>query len=123
MPLTTVSAGEGFWVNAKTALTAQLSEATPLLSSAFPGRLQNHWNLVAIGDKKTPREFNNALGSGASGNFISLWAWNSVSKNWYFYAPSLDSDGTLSNVLASKGYLSFGLSVLTPTTGFWVNKP
>ena len=30
---------------------------------------------------------------------------------------------SLSDYIASKGYLDFGIRALTPTTGFWVNMP
>jgi hypothetical protein len=51
----------------------------------------------------------------------SLWAWNGSA--WYFYAPSLDNTNELAAYTASKHYLDFGTNTLTPTTGFWVNKP
>ncbi len=62
-----------------------------------------------------------ALGNAA--NITTLWAWDSAAANWYFYAPSLDANAGLTNYITGKGYLDFGVKTLTPTTGFWVNKP
>ena len=86
-------------------------------------------NLIAIGDNKTPSEFNKTIGATppAPGdipiNLTTLWAWDAVLTNWYFYAPSLEKNGGLLNYIQSKSYLDFGTKALTPTTGFWVNKP
>lgn len=55
-------------------------------------------------------------------NFITLWAWDNGLGNWYFYAPSLEANGGLTNYITSKGYLDFGLKTLEPTSGFWLNK-
>ncbi len=125
--LTTINGGEGFWVNAKAAFTAQLPSGTAETTAWFKS-MPLGWNLIAIGDNQTPSQFNQLLSASppAPGviplNVTSLWAWDSVQKNWYFYAPSLDSAGTLSSYIASKGYLDFGTKVLDPTTGFWVYK-
>jgi len=72
-----------------------------------------------VGDSPTPRAFNNAI------NVTTLWAWDAVKTNWYFYAPSLDALGAsaLSDYITSKRYLDFGTKTLDPTMGFWVNKP
>ena len=52
-----------------------------------------------------------------------MWAWDAGQTNWYFYAPSLEKSGGLSSYITSKSYLDFGTKALSPTTGFWVNKP
>jgi hypothetical protein len=49
----------------------------------------------------------------------SLWAWESNLGNWYFYAPSLEANGSLSSYITSKGYLDSGVKTLDATTGFW----
>ena len=128
--LTTVSGGEGFWVNAKTAFTAQLPSGTAVTSASYRSSLVSGWNLISIGDSKTPSEFNSALSATppASGviplNLTTLWAWDAALTNWYFYAPSLDANGGLGNYIAGKGYLDFGTTkTLGPGVGFWVNKP
>jgi hypothetical protein len=85
--------------------------------------------LIAVGDNKTPSEFNLALSttppttSAAPLNLTTLWAWDAAVSNWMFYAPSLVNSGTLSSYISSKSYLSFGSKTLTPAMGFWVNKP
>ena len=126
--MSSVSGGEGFWVNAKTAFTASLPAGTAIGSASFQV-MASGWNLIATGDNKTPSAFNKAIGltPPAAGdiplNLTTLWAWDAVLANWYFYAPSLEKSGGLSSYIQSKSYLDFGTKTLTPTTGFWVNKP
>ena len=118
--LTTINGGEGFWVNVKSAFTAPLPAGTTIGSNSFQ-IMPSGWNLIAIGDNKTPSQFN-ALAAPIT-PLTTIWAWDASKLNWYFYAPSLDSAGTLSSYIASKDYLNFGTRVLDPMTGFWVNKP
>ncbi|MHB8165176.1 MAG: fibronectin type III domain-containing protein [Sulfuricella sp.] len=133
--LTTINPGEGFWVNAKSVFTAPLPSGTPISTSSFqdqlvpPNQLSSGWSLIAVGDNPTASAFNIDIGATppATGvipsNLISLWAWDSASSNWYFYAPTLDSNGALANYITTKGYLNFGTKPLDPTMGFWVNHP
>jgi len=133
--LTTINGGEGYWINAKLAFTAQLTAGTALTAINFqdnlnpPNPLPAGWSLIAVGGNPTPVGFNNSIGvtppaQGAiANNLTTLWAWDSALSSWYFYAPSLDSAGTLTTYITSKNYRSFGSNVLTPTTGFWVNRP
>lgn len=132
--LSTVDAGEGFWVNAKTAFDIALPTGVSLSSSSFRSTLNAGWNLVASGDQPTPSRFNRALsttpsfGATTPLNLITLWSWDAALANWYFYAPNLEANGgtaldALSDYIASKNYLNFGAKTLTPTTGFWVNRP
>jgi hypothetical protein len=103
---------------------------TALSSSSFQ-TLPSGWSLIAVGDNKSPGQFNLALSAiaPASGliptNLTTLWAWNAAQVNWYFYAPSLEAQGgtALADYITVKGYLGFGTKVLDPSTGFWVNKP
>jgi hypothetical protein len=120
--LTTINGGEGFWVNATTAFTAQLPAGTAITSTSFQAMAPG-WNLIAIGDNKTPSQFNALVGAAAP--LTTLWAWNAAQMNWYFYAPSLEAQGgtALADYITVKGYLGFGTKVLDPSTGFWVNKP
>ena len=126
--LTTINGGEGFWVNARTAFSAQLPAGAPVSSTVFQS-LASGFNLVASGDNKTPSQFNVALGTTPPStgviplNVTSLWAWDAAQSNWYFYASSLEKSGGLAAFVASKGYLDFGARTLDATTGFWVNKP
>ena len=134
--LTTINAGEGFWVNAKATLTASLPSGAALTAISFQdqvnptqNRLLSAWNLIATGDNVTPSVFNHGLSltPPAPGvvplNVTSLWAWDSSIGNWYFYAPSLEANGGLLNYITSKNYLDFATRALDPTMGFWVNKP
>ena len=120
--LNTINGGEGFWVNAKTAFTAQLP-ALPLMPSTAFQTMPLGWNLIAIGDNKTPSQFNALAGAGTP--LTTLWTWNTSLANWYFYAPSLEANGTLSSYITSKGYLDFTTAnkTLGPGVGFWVNRP
>ena len=134
--LTVINGGEGFWVNAKAAFTAQQPAGAAFTTSSFqdplnpPNPLAPGWSLIAVGGSPTPVAFNNGIGStppavGAAipANLTSLWAWDSALLNWYFYAPSLDANNTLATYITSKNYLGFGAKPLDPAMGFWVNRP
>jgi hypothetical protein len=131
--LTTIDAGEGFWVNARQAFTVPLSGSRVLSSSFADGLTANAlptgWSLIAIGDNKMPGQFVNSLTAnppttGQVATIVTtLWAWDPGLTNWYFYSPSLVNGGTQGAYISSKGYLNFGNKTLTPTTGFWVNHP
>jgi hypothetical protein len=135
--LTTINGGEGFWVNAKTTFTASLPSGVAILSSAFSDQtngknnLPTGWSLIATGDNPSPKVFVNTIalyppvGSAAATSLTTLWAWDSGSSNWYFYAPNLDNGSTLSSYITGKNYEDFtakGKS-LDSTTGFWANHP
>ncbi|MBI2319416.1 MAG: hypothetical protein HYU75_21060 [Betaproteobacteria bacterium] len=133
--LSTINGGEGFWVNARANFTVQLPTGAAITSASFQppltgtGTLSQGWNLIAIGDNKTPSDFNKTLSVDppAPGdipiNLTTLWAWDNGQGNWYFYAPNLEKSGELSAYIQSKYYLDFGTRTLGPTTGFWVNRP
>jgi hypothetical protein len=120
--LTSINPGEGFWLNAIIAFSAQLPNGTALSSSSFQ-TLPSGWSLIAVGDNKSPSQFNALVG--ATTPLTTLWAWNAAQMNWYFYAPSLEAQGgtALADYIAAKSYLGFGTKILDPSTGFWVNKP
>lgn len=130
--LTTINAGEGFWVNAVSSFSATLPVGTAVTSSSFAS-MPAGWRLAAVGDNPTPLEFNNALGMAPPtpgqilANLTSLWAWDSSSAKWYFYAPSLDAQGgtALADYISSKGHKDFTTNgkKLEPNTGFWLNRP
>ena len=86
------------------------------------------WNLIAVGESPSPSLFNKALSTTtlATGeiplNLATLWAWDAAVAKWYFYAPSLEKNGTLASYITSKSYLDFGSKLLDPARGFWVNK-
>src|SRR4029079_11069376 len=58
--LTTINGGEGYWINARAAFDAQVAVGTQVSSASFQ-TMPTGWNLIAIGDGKTPSQFNNAL--------------------------------------------------------------
>jgi hypothetical protein len=126
--LTTINGGEGFWVNAKIDFTAQLPAGTAVQSASFQN-MPAGWNLIAIGDNKTPSQFNLQLGATPPAPGVvpliltTLWAWDALLTNWYFYAPSMEASGGLASYVTGKGYLNFGSKALGPTMGFWVNYP
>ncbi len=133
--LTFIYPGEGFWVNAANDWTfsPNATGAKAVSSSDFADSgnkaLLKGWSLIATGDNLTPAAFNLTLSASppAAGvipnNILSLWAWHASQTRWVFFAPSLQANGTLETYLQSKQYLSFGTNTLTPSTGFWVNKP
>lgn len=125
--LTTVNSGEGFWVNLQQPLSIQLPVAPYIGSSAFQKSLSSGWGLISIGDRRTPSGFNQALSTTPPSpgaipeNLTSLWAWDTADAKWYFYAPSLEKSGGLTQYIAEKSYLDFGTKTLEPTGGLWVN--
>lgn len=137
--LANIQAGEGFWVNAKLAATVNLPDATPIASSSFSATgarpLSQGWSLIATGDLPTPGNFNGSLSQTPPSpgsmpiNLTSLWAWDTTTPGWYFWAPSLANQGTLGSYLTSKGYLDFSTmpssqpGTLPTNAGIWVNRP
>ncbi len=125
--LTTISPGDGFWVNANAAFMVQLPAGAAVSSAALRSTLGTGWNLVAVGDNRAPRGFNQVVGPPSAEsipiNLTSLWAWDNPGSHWYFYAPSLDQSGSLASYVQQKSYLDFGAKTLDPVTGFWVNRP
>ncbi len=134
--LTTIGVGEGFWVNAAQGFSFNLPDGVAVATSEYKSSgalaLSAGWNEVTIGYAKAPGGFNNALSETTPSpgviaqSFQSLWAWDTVSAKWYFYAPSLAAQGgeVLANYLTANGYLSFTTAgkVLDGKTGFFVTK-
>jgi hypothetical protein len=149
--LTTINAGEGFWVNAKIQFNASLPSGAAVQSSSFmpainldaggTHALPHNWSLIATGDSPSPAQFDAAIATAAAvppsqqGNvytsLTTLWAWDATHTNWYFWAPALvnTSSTALGTYITQKGYLDFSTipssqtGTLSPTTGFWVNMP
>lgn len=145
--LTRIEPGEGVWINTKAATKVRFHATTPaaIPTAAFQAgslALQSGWNLIAVGDGPTPREFANGIANAvqcpnstlvaalcpddvAAMSITTLWAWASQNSTWNFYAPNLDNLGTLASYRTDKGYGNFtsAQATLSPTTGFWVNKP
>ena len=122
--LSVIKPGEGYWVNAKVppSLPTQSGSAFGLAA----GNLAQGWNLVATGNDITPNAFEMSLKAASRPGVITLWAWESSSSKWYFYAPSLETQGSnvLRDYITSRSYLDFVQSgkTLGKGTGFWVNR-
>jgi hypothetical protein len=112
--LSTISAGEGFWVNAKVATSITLPDAQAVVGSSVQSGLRTGWSLVGVGEPKAPSDFDST----------SLWAWDPVNSKWYFFAPSLNLSGELASYVQTRDYLNFETTgkKLLQGTGFWVNK-
>ncbi len=135
--LSAVGAGEGYWVNVAQVFNLILPDSTPLGGSDFmagkPHALNQGWNLVAIGNAITPKNFHSVLSvappqTGTSIiNFTTLWAWDNPQTKWYFYSFQLDAKGgtVLTDYIVGKGYIDFTAAnkLLDAGSGFWVNKP
>lgn len=130
--LTTISGGEGFWVNAKASFTAQLPAGATVTSASFQNMTPG-WHLIATGNSQTPSGFNTDLSATAPAagvvpqNITTLWTWDNAQSRWYFYAPSLEAQGgtALTDYITAHGYFDFtsASKTLGPGIGFWVNKP
>ena len=136
--LTTINAGEGFWVNAVSAFSVPLS-GNPVAATLFKDQVGSSplpmgWSLIAVGDNRTPVTFANAVSNAATppsagqaaASVVTLWAWDAEKSGWYFFEPNMYNAGTLPNYIGGKGYLNFfgtPSKALDPTTGFWVNHP
>jgi hypothetical protein len=135
--LSDINPGEGFWVNSNVKFSVNLPIGIPIAPISFQdgksGALKPGWNLIGIGNIRTPSGFNadlSAFPPAASViplNLTSLWAWDNPLGKWYFYAPNLESLGgtALTDYITSKGYLDFTANAkkLEAGVGFWVNKP
>ena len=127
--LSTLDSKDGFWVNASAATVISDPLASPpavgSMATLAPTDFAQGWNLMGSADKKSPSQLSASLFSGlnAAGKAIStVWAWDTISSNWRFFAPSLEAQGgtALSSYIAGKNYLPF-TGVLAQTDGFWVN--
>jgi hypothetical protein len=117
--LGSIAAGEGFWLYAQQAGSINLPPGNPVSVAALGASVSTGWNLLALGETNSPRQFCSAL----SATPATLWAWDAVTGTWYFYAPILDALGAQENYIATKGYRDFASTgkSLGPGTGFWLN--
>ena len=123
--LATINPGEGYWVNVKAQPTLGTQSGDSFILTGM--NLAKGWNLVARGNDIMPSEFNaNLKASAVPASVKTLWAWDNPQSAWYFYAPSLETQGgtALSGYITTKGYLDFGSNnkTLGNGTGFWVNR-
>jgi len=117
--LTLIGNCEGYWVNAKKAFTRNID-----YDCCWTPTLVAGWNLVSHWADASPRDFVSDLNMNPQGLIMnSLWNWDGASSRWYFYAPSLDTAGTLDTYIASKGYASFlpQTTLIGKNKGIWVN--
>jgi len=106
--LSTISPGEGFWVNSVGSETLSIS-GTPITGSLS---LTSGWNLVGL--KSVQSETVTSLISGDEANIASLWKWESGA--WAVYLPGEETQGDYAE---SKGFSVLG--DINPGEGFWVN--
>ncbi|HLA35203.1 MAG TPA: YDG domain-containing protein [Rhodocyclaceae bacterium] len=136
--LETIDGGDGFWVNAADSWSVDLPAGATIRTEELRAKLLPGWNLVGLGELKTPRELHAALNPagltsvatppavGQAATYLqSLWTWDNARANWYFHAPSLDSSGELADYLTRKAYLDFTANnkTLGPGVGVWLNRP
>lgn len=118
--LATINGGEGFWVNAITAFAVQVPAGSAIGSTPL-GAAVSGWNLIAIGDSKSPSQLSSVV------PLTTLWAWDTAGSKWYFYSPNLAAQGgtKLLDYIYANGYRDFTEYNITlgPGIGFWVNKP
>jgi hypothetical protein len=128
--LSTINPGEGFWVDAKLDSTLPGLPGAPFYLEG--AQLVAGWNLVTTADKVFPAKFNlTGFGTpptiGVPINLTSLWAWNNLKGQWYFYSPKLEGLGgtALADYTTAKNYLDFNAESkkLGQGMGFWVDKP
>ena len=125
--LTTVNAGEGFWLNSHLAYVQPMPPGSALQAPTFlatgSNALGKGWSLVSTSNTITPTQFVSAVDNTAA----TIWSYDNPSGKWYFYAPSLDAQGgtALSDYITAHGYLDFATAnkSLGAGVGFWVNKP
>ena len=134
--LTSIAPGEGYWVNALNAFSLPAQSGTPFNYSGVNfAALVSGFNLISTATTATPSQFNVSVsvvppspGVVPTDNFLSLWAWDALNANWYFYSPLLESSGGLTavrNYANSHNYLHFQdfSKQLGIGTGFWVLRP
>jgi len=106
--LSTISPGEGFWVNSNGSLYVSVAgdEVSSDSISVVSG-----WNLKGLTSSSSIKV--NALFSDSS-KFASVWKWESSS--WAVYLPGEVTPGQYAT---AKGFSQ--LSTISPGEGFWVN--
>jgi alpha-tubulin suppressor-like RCC1 family protein len=129
--LAEINGGNGYWVNSKT--QANLGSVTGEAINLRESSLASGWNLVSTASLVTPQYFNLTLSTTPPTlgqvpiNLTSLWAWDSVQSNWFFYAPSMEAQGgsALADYITAQRYQDFaaGSKTLGNGAGFWVRRP
>jgi hypothetical protein len=117
--LTTLNPGDGYWVNAVKSATLATQTGVPF--NLTGANLKPGWNLMATGANVSPSALDATLN--ANTTLSTLWAWDSSTLTWYFFAPSLSRSGDLGNYISTMGYRDFSQFNMTlgNGAGFWVN--
>ena len=121
--LSSIASKQGFWVNAAIAF----SVTSPWNNNAVlaAGDFKIGWNLVGGAGTTTPSQLNQSLQASLNGigqDITAMWAWDSTSSTWRFFAPSLEAQGgtALSDYIATYGYKPF-ITGISSSDGVWVN--
>jgi hypothetical protein len=107
-PLTTISPGEGFWVNSNGTQSVTIM-GTPVDTDAMS--LIEGWNLKGL--KSDSAIIVSTLFANAT-KFSSVWKWES--SGWAVHLPGEETQGDYAK---AKGFSQ--LSSINPGEGFWVN--
>lgn len=127
--LAAIAPGEGYWVNinAEAGLVLPVQEAGPVAATSHQN-LGTGWHLIAVSGPATPAEINETLAAVSSepDGLVSVWAWDTSRKQWYFWAPGLAAQGgsALQDYLSQMNYLDFATlgRTLQDGTGFWIRR-
>ena len=106
--ITTITGGEGFWVNSEASQTLSVQGSQPETVSYS---LNSGWNLVGLKTNQTQSITD--LISGNESDISSVWKWDNSS--WAVYMPG----GGTEAYASSKGFSV--LQSIAPNEGFWVN--
>jgi len=85
-------------------------------TASYPLSFPTGWNLAG-NSLTTPIDVKTAFGTQA--NIQTVWKWDTATSKWSFYAPTLDTAGTLATYVVSKGYSL--LTTINQGEGYWVN--
>ena len=106
--LSSLSSGEGFWVNGKADDQVKVSGTPAYGEMSFA----KGWNLVGVKGKQQ-------ITAASLGQVTSVWKWTTVNniKTWAVYLPGEADKGV--GYAVSKGFGQF--TTINPGEGFWVN--
>ena len=102
------------WAGAACLATCAASSLAATVS--YSPQFSSGWNLVG-NSATTALDVKAAFSTQTS--VLSVWKWDAAGARWAFYAPSLDTAGTLNSYAASKGYAV--LASVNAGEGYWVN--
>jgi hypothetical protein len=108
--LSTITPGEGFWVNSNKAQTLNVTGTQPSDPSSS---LTKGWNLIGL--KSDEAKSIDDVVSGNETNITSIWKWQD--GKWAVYLPGQDDGGAA--YAENKGFTMF--ENIKPGEGFWVN--